>query len=124
MRVSKIKINNKEYPACFSTRVAFACEERSGSVAKELDKVSKESQAGKLKELFWLIYELLKAGKKYSELEGIETEPLISYEDMLDSVGVSDYKYLVSSVTETVAEGNKRKTEIAPPKNKETTQEK
>ena len=106
MRVSKIKINNKEYLACFSTRVAFACEERSGSVEQELDK-----------------YELLKAGKKYSELEGMETEPLISYEDMLDSVGVSDYKYLVSSVTETVTEGNKRKTEIIPPKNKETTQE-
>lgn len=117
MKTSKVKINDKEYMLCFSTRVAFACEERNSSISEEMNIIFNDTEKGRTKELFWLLYEMLKAGAKYSEIEGIENPALMSYDDLIDSLGVSDYSSLFSSVADAVKNGSERNVEVEALKN-------
>lgn len=121
MRTTSIKIKEKEYLLCFSTRVMLTCEARNGSVDEELKLIYAEAEKGKMHETIWFLYELLKAGSKYAEVEGLENPPLMNYETFIDSIGIDDFDTLFSKVTEAVKSGNERKVETEVPKNAEAT---
>ena len=99
-------------------RVLVACEERAGSFDEEMEKVSN----GSVKEMLWLLSELLKAGKKYAELEGIEHEQPPTLDEILDTVGVDEYSEMFGAVTDTVVKGTSRSVEVENSKNAEATQ--
>lgn len=116
MRTTTANINGKGYLMCFSTRVSQLCEERSGGIQKQLDKTFKDVNQGKTTELFWLFYELLRAGARYAKLEGIENPELMTYDDLIDSVGIDDWEGLFSKVMGTVEAGSEQTVEAVPSK--------
>lgn len=117
MRTGKVTIKGKNYITCFSSRVLVACEERAGSFDVEMDRVS----SGSVKEMLWLLSELLKAGAKYAEMEGLEHEQPPTLDDILDTVGVDEFSVMFGAVTETVTNGTNRSVEVENSKNVETT---
>ena len=54
--------------------------------------------------MFWLMAEMLKAGKRYMELIGEETPTPPSEDDLLDLIGVNEYADLVKVITDTATE--------------------
>ncbi len=63
----------------------------------ELKKISEENS---LKEMFWLLSEMLKAGVRYAKLEGLETPEPPGYEQLIDIVGIDEYQSMFSAVVE------------------------
>lgn len=121
MRISHVCIKGQEYPICFSTRVVISCEERAGGIDAELKKISEENS---LKEMFWLLSEMLKAGVRYAKLEGLETPEPPGYEQLIDIVGIDEYQSMFSAVVDATTKGMQRKIEVEEEKNAKTTQEK
>ena len=116
MKTSSVSLGGKTYLVCFSTRVVLACEDRAGSVGKELEAVEKEGNEGKIRELIWLLYEILKAGSKLAELESIENPALPSYDDFIDLVGLSDFTEIRKDVSTAIINDVKRTVEVEPEK--------
>lgn len=118
MRTGVIEIKGEKHVICFSTRVLIRCEERAGSFEKELQKIVDND----IKEAFWLLSEMIAAGAKYAEMEGMENAAPIAYEDLIDVIGLDDYKTIFKAITNTIQDGSKRKVEAQPEKNTKTTQ--
>lgn len=101
MRMGRIKVCGVEYPACLSTRVILNIKDRTG---KEFDTGINELLGnGDLGGLFWLMAQMLKAGKKYMELTGETTPEPPSEEDLVDLVGIDEYAGLVKVITDTAS---------------------
>lgn len=115
MRTATVKINNKEYLVCFSTRVLLAIEEREGDSEKGLQRILSD---GKASDLFWLLAQMIDAGDRYAKIEGIDNAGKISYDDLLDTVGVGEYSEMFAAVAEAVKAGNTPTIKTAPAKRK------
>lgn len=125
MRTGKIEINGKEYLLCFSTRVVRACSERYGGV-ENIDKALMQgTEANMMDESFWLLATMMDAGARYAKLNGIETPPPLSYDDLYDLCGVDDLMGMKTKIFETVASGSEREIDTEPEneKNGETTRQ-
>lgn len=113
-----INIGKHTYKACFSTRVLMALETRGGDSEKELQRILEDR---KVADMFWLLHQMLDAGRRYSIIEGVEPPPEISYDDLLDLVGMDDYGSMFSQLAATIA-ADKTPTVVAEPaKNTEAT---
>lgn len=119
MRTGKITIKGKEYLTCFSTRALIACEERSGSIEHELEKI----EGGSIKECIWLIYQLIIAGDRYAKIEGIENPEPMTYDELIDSLGADEYPGIFKAIKDTTTAGTNRNIEVKPSKNTKPTQE-
>lgn len=122
MRTATVKIHDKEYLVCFSTRVLLAIEEREGYSEKGLQRILKD---GKASDLFWLLAQMVDAGNRYAKIEGIDNPGTISYDEILDTVGVDEYQNMFTAIVEAVKAGNTPtiKTTPAKRKNAKTTQQ-
>ena len=113
-----IQIGKHTYKTCFSTRVVMALEARGGDADKELQRILDER---KVADMFWLLHQMLSAGRRYSILEGEDPPPEISYDNLLDLVGMDDYGSMFAQMAATIAD-DKTPTVIADPaKNVEAT---
>lgn len=119
MRTKAIRVKDKEYLACFSTRVLVALEEKYGDADVGLSTVL---SGGKVNDLFWLLAQLLEAGDRYAKQEGIENPGALSLDDLLDRVGVDEYKDMFAGVAEAIREGSGTTVDIEPEKNVEARQ--
>lgn len=108
MRTSKINLLGAEYTLCFSAGVMIACDEKYGGV----DKAMQEMGAGKFEPAFWLLYQMMLAGKAYCEINHIESPELKPYDYLLNMVGVDELTNIHKSITETVQNGQKRNFEV------------
>lgn len=115
MRIGRLKIEGTEYPLCLSTRVAIACEERAGSIDTVLNKIVDESS---VKELFWLLHQMIIAGCDYEKMNGRTAPEPITYEKLIDVVGPSDYADLTVVITSAIQGGSERNVKTRPVKNK------
>ncbi|MGN0134732.1 MAG: hypothetical protein ACI4AO_08390 [Anaerotignum sp.] len=125
MRTGKIEINGKEYLLCFSTRVVRACSERYGGV-ENIDKALMQgTEANMMDESFWLLATMMDAGARYAKLNGIETPPPLSYDDLYDLCDVDDLMGMKTKIFETVASGSEREIDTEPEneKNGDTTRQ-
>lgn len=118
MITREITIGKTTYIACFSTRVVLALEQRGGDADKELQRILSEN---KISDMFWLLYMMLDAGRRYALADGMEAPPEISYDDLLDLVGMDDYDSMFAHLTSTIAADQTPTVEAAPAKNTEAT---
>lgn len=125
MRTAKIEINGKEHLLCFSARVMRACSERYGSVENIGKALMEGTEAQTMDESVWLLSAMMDAGARYAKMEGIETPPPLSYDDLYDLCGIDDLLEMKTKIFETVANGSERKieTEAEEGKNAETTRQ-
>ena len=117
MRTAKISVDGKEYLLCFSARVMRACTERYGGVEKIDDALSQENQGKVLDESIWLISTMMMAGAKYAQMNGIDSPPPLSFDDLYDSLSFDDLSGLQSKIAETVRNGHETTIQAKPPKN-------
>lgn len=102
MRMGKIKVLGQEYKACLSTRIILHIEEKTGKgfEAGINELLGKGDMAG----LFWLMAEMLKAGKTYADLTGEPAPEPPCYDDLIDLVGVDEYQGLVQTIIDTATD--------------------
>ena len=113
-----IIIGKQTYKACFSTRVLLALEARGGDPEKELQRILENRSVS---EMFWLLHQMLDAGRRYCIIEGVEPPPEISYDDLLDLVGMDDYGSMFTQMAATIAEDKTPTVSAEPAKNTEAT---
>ena len=118
MRVKHITINKKEYPICFSTRVLIALEERAGNADIELNRIFSER---KMTDVFWLLAQMLDAGYRYADIDGQVTPDPLTYDQLLDLIGVDEYSTMFSSLSSAIRDDSAPTVEAAPAKNAEAT---
>jgi len=103
MRIGNLTINGVDYPIIFSTAVAIALEDKTGKSASEgLTEIFQKAQ---LKDLFWLIAEMIRAGCNYKRLMGEPHPDPISFEDLATLTAISDYGDLFAGAMEVATNG-------------------
>ncbi len=120
-KVGVVTIGGKKYFACLSTRVLVALEDRNGRTTDE--ELNDIFAKGKIRDLFWLLAEMLKAGYKYAKKMGEECPEPPSLEDLLDETLVTDYKEMFAQLKNAVQESSKPDVELDTGKNALTTQD-
>lgn len=96
MREGTVKLFGKEYPACLSTRVMIKIGEKTGKGFAEGidDLLSVQNVDG----MFWLLSEMLAAGKKYHDLLGEATPEPPNQDTLMDLIGMDDYGVLAEAI--------------------------
>ena len=98
MREGKVKLFGKEYPACLSTRLMVKIQEKTEkSFAQGINELLSTAN---IDGMFWLLSEMLIAGKKYHDLIGENTPEPPSRDELLDLIGFDDYKALSEAIYE------------------------
>ena len=120
-KVGVVTIGGKKYFACLSTRVLVALEDRNGRTTDE--ELNDIFAKGKIRDLFWLLAEMLKAGYKDAKKMGEECPEPPSLEDLLDETLVTDYKEMFAQLKNAVQESSKSDVEFDTGKNALTTQD-
>lgn len=119
MRTGKVKIRGKDYITCFSTRVLLALEEREGNSDKALQQILSN---GKVTDMFWLLAQMIDAGDRYAKIEGLDNPGTLTFDEIIDSIGVDDYETMFDALAEAVKRGSTPTVQTKPSKNAETTQ--
>ena len=119
MHLKMVNIGGKEYPACFSTRVMMDLEDKGGTIQSALTAIA---ESEKVSDLFHLLHQMLLAGYRYSERQGLPHSGELSFDELIDSVGIDDYKSVFSEVMSIVRVSSETTVEATAPKNAETRQ--
>lgn len=121
MTVGRITVCGQEYPACLSSRVIINIKKRSGE-ADFIKGINAILGDGDVEGMFWLLAEMLTAGKRYMKLIGEDTPEPPCEDDLLDLIGINEYGALVKVITDTATEtGTPEITLEGDSKNLETT---
>ena len=124
MKLVEVPIGNQVYYARFSLRVMTALEDRSlirggsGDSQAELDDILASNRPSGI---FWLLAQMLEAGRKAAELDGLNAPPQLSYEELLDRVGLEDFDDMFTLVSKALYADSNPTVETAPAKNGEAT---
>ena len=124
MKQIELPVNGTEYPLCFSLRVVKACGERFGG----LDSLSSALTGGgnaieALNNVVWLLAQMLDAGCRLAQANGVEADAPPDEDALLDVFGLDDLAELRQRLTLAMSAGNARTVEAKPGKNGETTQD-
>lgn len=96
MREGKVRLFGKDYPACLSTRLLVKIQEKTGKSFAE--GINELLSTNNIDGMFWLLSEMLEAGKKYHDLVGDQTAEPPTREELLDLVGFDDYSALAEAI--------------------------
>ena len=121
MRTASIEIGGKEHLLCFSARVVRAVTERYGGVENIDTALSAGDPLKALDEAVWLLATMMDGGARYAKLNGLETAPPLTADELLDVMDLNDFGQLRTKITEAVVSGRETNVEADPGKNAETT---
>lgn len=117
MRTGTITINDKTYMTCMSIRVLTWLEDLGeGDSNANLSRLINE---GKLTDMFQLLVQLIDAGDRYAKLNDIDNPGVLTYDELVDSMGVDDVDKLTQmarSITETISAGSEGHVKAKPAK--------
>lgn len=126
MKLIEVPIGGQRYYARFSTRILVALEERSaanGGSGDPQEELNSIMASGKMSALFWLLAQMLEAGRKAAEMEGLTPPPAITYDELLDKTGLEDYDQMFTLVSQAIYTDSKTTVQTEPAKNGEATPE-
>ena len=121
MRTASIEIGGKAHLLCFSARVVRAVTERYGGVERIDTALSADDPLKALDEAVWLLSTMMDGGARYAKINGLETAPPLTADELLDVMDLSDFGQLQTKITEAVVSGRETHVEADPGKNAETT---
>lgn len=121
MRTASIEIGGKVHLLCFSARVVRAITERYGGVERIDTALSADDPLKALDEAVWLLATMMDGGARYAKINGLETEPPLTADELLDVMDLNDFGQLRTKITEAVVSGRETHVEADPGKNAETT---
>ena len=117
MRTATITIDGQEHLLCFSLRVTQACIERYGDVRKINDAILAEDLSTSMAESLWLLAQMMDGGARYAALQGIQTAPALSAEQLRELCDISDLSGIRGKIAETITNGRAMTVEAQPGKN-------
>ena len=106
---------------CFSARVVRSVTERYGGMEHIDEALTAEDPVKALDEAVWLLSAMMDGGARYAKVNGIETAPALTADELLDVLDIGDFAALREKIAETVTRGTARHVEADPGKNAETT---
>nr|DAZ48363.1 MAG TPA: tail assembly chaperone protein [Caudoviricetes sp.] len=121
MRTASIEIGGKAHLLCFSARVVRAVTERYGGVEHIDTALSAGDPLKALDEAVWLLATMMDGGARYAKINGLETAPPLTADELLDVMDLNDFGQLRTKITEAVVSGRETHVEADPGKNAETT---
>ena len=121
MRTASIEIGGKSHLLCFSARVVRAVTERYGGVEHIDTALSAGDPLKALDEAVWLLSTMMDGGARYAKINGLETAPPLTADELLDVMDLNDFGQLRTKITEAVVSGRETHVEADPGKNAETT---
>ena len=121
MRTARIEIEGREHLLCFSARVVRAVTERYGGVEAIDGALSGSEPVRALDEAVWLLATMMDGGARYAKINGLETAPPLTADELLDVMDLNDFGQLRTKITEAVVSGRETHVEADPGKNAETT---
>lgn len=121
MRTASIEISGKAHLLCFSARVVRAVTERYGGVENIDTALSAGDPLKALDEAVWLLATMMDGGARYAKINGLETAPPLTEDELLDVMDLNDFGQLRTKITEAVVSGRETHVEADPGKNAETT---
>lgn len=121
MRTASIEIGGKAHLLCFSARVVRAVTERYGGVERIDMALSAGDPLKALDEAVWLLATMMDGGARYAKINGLETAPPLTADELLDVMDLNDFGQLRTKITEAVVSGRETHVEADPGKNAETT---
>lgn len=121
MRTASIEIGGKAHLLCFSARVVRAVTERYGGVERIDTALSADDPLKALDEAVWLLSTMMDGGARYAKINGLETAPPLTADELLDVMDLNDFGQLRTKITEAVVSGRETHVEADPGKNAETT---
>ena len=121
MRTASIEIGGKAHLLCFSARVVRAVTERYGGVENIDTALSAGDPLKTLDEAVWLLATMMDGGARYAKINGLETAPPLTADELLDVMDLNDFGQLRTKITEAVVSGRETHVEADPGKNAETT---
>lgn len=121
MRTASIEICGKEHLLCFSARVVRAVTERYGGMEHIDTALSTGDPLKALDEAVWLLATMMDGGARYAKMNGLETAPPLTADELLDVMDLNDFGQLRAKITEAVVSGRETHVEADPGKNAETT---
>lgn len=121
MRTASIEIGGKAHLLCFSARVVRAVTERYGGVERIDTALSADDPLKALDEAVWLLATMMDGGARYAKMNGLETAPPLTADELLDVMDLNDFGQLRTKITEAVVSGRETHVEADPGKNAETT---
>lgn len=123
MRTAKLKIDGEEHLLCFSLRVMRDSVERYGGMDGLYAAISDKDPVKILDETVWILTQLMQAGARYAEMNGIKNPEPLSYDDMYDACDMAELSGLRGKVLETITSGKTHSVEAEPPKKGSATRE-
>lgn len=118
MRTATITLAGEERLLCFSTRVQLAVSSKFGSLEALFDRMrDQEDQEKAFNASLWMLEQLMDAGYRYAQHEGMEAAEPLTADEILDLCGPVELLELGSKVQETMVAGTGREVEVKPPKN-------
>ena len=117
MRRGSIAVLGREYPLCFSTRVACDVEEKFGGLSALSDAMTKGGLGAQLRAVMWTLAEMIRAGCAHAAMTGEAAPEPLTEEQLLDAFGPEDLVDLYGKVVRTIVDDTQRKVEAEPPKN-------
>lgn len=121
MRTSRAELFGKPRLLCFSTAVMLACCDRWGSTQGFFDTLDAGSQRDAIEATLWMAEQMMRAGGKYAERNGLEPCEVATVEEMIDICGVDDMPQVRAAILHTIIVDTDREQEAEPPKNAEDT---
>lgn len=121
MRTASIEIGGKAHLLCFSARVVRAVTERYGGVEHIDTALSAGDPLKALDEAVWLLSTMMDGGARYAKINGLETAPPLTADELLDVMDLNDFGQLRTKITEAVVSGRETHVEADSGKNAETT---
>ena len=121
MRTGTVSFNGKKHVLCFSVRVVKSCMERYGAMSGIYEALSTDDETKTLDEALWILEQMMKAGSKYAEEHGLENEPPMTVEDMLDQCDLNDFLNIRAAIISTINNGKETRVKADSP-NAEATQ--
>ena len=118
MRTATITLAGEERLLCFSTRVLLAVNAKFGDLEDMFDQLRDSTDTEKsMKVALWMLAQMMNAGYRYAQHEGIETGLPLTEDMILDLCSPLEIMDLGGKVQEALAVGTSRDIEVKPPKN-------
>ena len=96
MNYAKIDINGKTYPLALTARVIDNLQAINGDEwNNELDRIL---NSNRMRDMFWLLAQMMDAGRRSCKYEGIETPMPPDVEELLDTVHLNRMTEMAESI--------------------------
>ena len=114
MRTAKMTIDGREHLLCFSGRVLRNVTEKFGGVREMYEAFSCKDQAARLDAAIWALAQMVDAGDRYAQLNGMPNPGRYTPDDLYDLIDINDFAGLYSKIRDTITGGSLQKVGARP----------